>query len=150
MVGAGLFAALTLAGCTEAASPTGPTPTASATATPIASATPTRGPDSPLEIIDAYALCKAQTLYQISPDDPSKVTWAPFEEAISLLRDDGYIGIYMDATNPNAPAGASTEFAIECKVGGTIGSPDWMSFGVQSRESDRNVILANLAATDSA
>jgi len=137
----GFLAALALAGCTAAALPTEPTPVPPAEA---------RGPDSPLEIIDVYALCKAQTLYQIRPDDPSKVTWGSFGEAISLVRDDGYIGIYIEATNPNAPAGADTDFALECKVGGTIGAPDWMSFGVQTRESDRDVILANLAATDSA
>jgi len=113
-------------------------------------ATP-RGAESGTEAIDAYALCKAQTLAIIAPAELAGIFWAPFEDATWLLREDGAIGIYIEATNENkAQGGEGREVALQCKVGGTLGEPVWLDFGVGSREADRDTILDVLARTDQA
>ena len=152
-----VFASLALMGCApwapavqQSEGGEKPTPTASSgpTSAPSAAA---RGTDTRLEAIDAYALCKAQTLAIIAPEELSGISWAPFESATWLLRDDGAIGIYIEATNENnAPGSEGRDVALTCKVGGTLGEVTWLGFGVGSREADRNAILDYLASTDQA
>lgn len=151
------LASLTLAGCASQApvtqppegseGPTSTAPSAPASTPPVAE----RGADASLEAIDAYALCKAQTLAIIAPDELSGISWAPFESTTWLLREDGAIGIYIEATNENhAPGSAGRDVALSCKVGGTLGEPDWLDFGVGSRKADQDTILDILARTDQA
>ncbi|MGR0221424.1 hypothetical protein [Agromyces sp. ZXT2-6] len=105
------------------------TPPPTETAPP---ATPeARGPGSPLEAVDAYALCRAQTTRFYG--DPGRLEFAPFGEATVLLRDDGDWYVYMEVDDPSA--GDLAEVAgSECIVGGTIGEPDWELFGSIARE----------------
>ncbi|POH62796.1 hypothetical protein C3B59_11325 [Cryobacterium zongtaii] len=136
-----VLASLAVTGCAPSASVTQPTGASAAA----------RGADTPLEPIDAFALCKAQTLSQASPASLSGISWAPFENAVTLVRDDGAIGIYIEATNENRAEGSDgRDIALFCRVGGTIGEPDWLGFGVGSRETDRDYILDILSRTDQA
>ncbi|KGJ79264.1 hypothetical protein GY21_05565 [Cryobacterium roopkundense] len=84
-----------------------------------------------------YALCKAQTISYVSKS--YSATWAPFEEAITAVRDDGVIGIYIETIDNET----AKEMASVCQIGGTVGSPEWASFGVDSRPSDRDFIVAD-------
>jgi hypothetical protein len=149
-----VLAAVALGGC-AAPAPTAqpvqtaatPTPPSSAEPAPVPSAPP-RGAETNLEAIDAYALCKAQTLAIIAPAELSGISWAPFERSTWLQCDDGAIGMYIEATNENrAPGDEGREVALYCEVGGTLGEPDWLSFGVGSREADQDALLDSLAAT---
>ncbi|MGO4785220.1 hypothetical protein [Cryobacterium sp. W22_MBD10_FK3] len=149
-----VLASLALTGCTPSApmdqqTESGETPPVTeATTSPSAAA---RGADTPLEPIDAYALCKAQTLSQASPASLSGISWAPFDSAVSLLREDGAIGIYIEATNENRAEGSDgRDIALFCRVGGTMGEPDWLGFGVGSRETDPDYVLEILSRTDQA
>jgi hypothetical protein len=154
-----VLAAVTLGGCATAAPTVAPTAQPAQTAdtpsppppaepAPVPSA-PARGADTTLEAIDAYALCKAQTLAIIAPEELSGISWAPFESSTWLQRDDGAFGMYIEATNENRAADdEGREVALYCKVGGTLGEPDWLDFGVGSREPDRDALLDSLAATD--
>jgi hypothetical protein len=143
LVAAALALAGLLAGCaaeepdptnTPSAPPTTSAP-AETTAPPTETASPetpaARGPESPLEAIDAYALCRAQTTRFYG--DPGRLEFAPFDEATVLLRDDGDWYVYMEVDDPSAgdlaEAGGS-----ECIVGGTIGEPEWELFGSLARE----------------
>lgn len=148
---------MALAGCASQ-TPTAPQP---ASGEPSASTAPSepavepsaaaRGADTNLEAIDAYALCKAQTLAIIAPDELSGISWAPFESTTWLPREDGAIGIYIEATNENNAEGSEgRDVALTCKVGGTLGEPHWLDFGVGSRKADRDTILDILARTDQA
>ena len=149
-----VLASLALMGCApwvpvaqQSESGEKPTPTASSEPTSSPSAT-ARGVDTRLEAIDAYALCKAQTL-AFFPGDFSRISWGPFESATWLLRDDGAIGIYIEATDENNAVGsAGRDVALTCKVGGTLGEPVWLEFGVRLREADRNTVLDILASTE--
>ena len=152
-----VLASLALMGCTTSV-PATPQTEAGETSTSTAPLSPAstppvaeRGADASLEAIDAYALCKAQTLAIIAPDELSGITWAPFESTTWLLREDGAIGIYIEATNENSTQGtAGRDVALSCKVGGTLGEPDWLDFGVGSRKAGQDTILDILAQTDQA
>ena len=151
-----VFTSLAVVGCTPATpvdqsgSADAPAAQASSEPSPAASA-PERGAGAAIEAIDAYALCKAQTLAIIAPDELSGISWAPFDSATWLIRDDDAIGIYIEATNENQADGSEgREVALTCKVGGTMGEPDWLGFGVGSRQTDRDAILEALASTDQA
>ena len=152
-----VLASLALMGCTPsapAAQQSDGTEAPKATASPEPTSSPSaaaRSADTGLEAIDAYALCKAQTLAIIAPDELSGIAWAPFESATWLLREDGAIGIYIEATNENRAEGSDgRDVALTCKVGGTMGEPDWLDFGVGSREVDQDTIMDILARTDQA
>lgn len=138
---AGTIAAALLAGCsagdaepTAAPSPSvetaSPTPAATETAPPTTPA-PTAS-DRPLEAIDAYALCRAQTTGYF--DDFGRTEFAPFEEATVLLRDDGDWYVYMDVDDFAREPALVEAAGSECIVGGTIGEPEWELFGTISRE----------------
>jgi hypothetical protein len=130
-----------LAGCASEApapSPTtaSPTPSGSPETTPPVTDEPpgARGPEAPLEAVDAYALCRAQTL-MFHPGDPTLVAYAPFDEATVLLRDDGDWFVYMDVDDGNREPELVEVGGVECIVGGTIGEPDWRLFGAITRDS---------------
>ncbi|TFC93366.1 MULTISPECIES: hypothetical protein [Cryobacterium] len=152
-----VLASMALAGCasgTRAAqqpASDGPSATAAPEESASAPSVAPRGADTGLESIDAYALCKAQTLAIIAPDALSGISWAPFEDATWLPRGDGAIGIYIEATDETSAQGSDgRDVALTCKVGGTMGEPDWLDFGVGTREADRDTILDILARTDQA
>ncbi|MGR2752786.1 hypothetical protein [Agromyces arachidis] len=125
------------AGPTAGPSATTPSPTPSAAPETTAPATEeppaARGPGAPLEAVDAYALCRAQTL-MYHPGDPTRVEYAPFEEATVLLRDDGDWFVYMDVDDGNREPELVEVGGVECIVGGTIGEPDWQRFGAITRD----------------
>ncbi|WP_430647480.1 hypothetical protein [Agromyces sp. GXS1127] len=137
-----------LAGCTpggpvapatsEPPSATTPSPTPAPTASemPPASDEPLAADaDRPLEAIDAYALCRAQT-YAYYPGDFALLDYAPFTDATVLLRDDGLWFVYIEVDDGNRPADLVDSGASNCIVGGTIGEPQWELFGVVSRGQD--------------
>jgi hypothetical protein len=101
-------------------------------------------PTDPLDPVTVYALCKAQTISYISKS--YNATWAPFEEAITAVRDDGVIGIYIETIDNET----ANEMASFCQIGGTIGAPEWASYGVGSRISDRDFIVRTLTAHEQA
>lgn len=133
-----LVVALTLVGCTTDA----PTPASTAggiiTSTPETVATPspmpvatedpeseTRGDDSPLQAIDAYELCIAQTRDSFTrPDDVQFVT---FDQSQVWDMQNGYWNATIDVVSSD-PADAAVP-SVACIVGGTIGAPVWHSFG---------------------
>ncbi|MDJ0350703.1 hypothetical protein [Cryobacterium sp. PH29-G1] len=105
-----------------------------------AEATSATLPTDPLDPVMVYALCKAQTISYVSKS--YNATWAPFEEAITAVRDDGVIGIYIETIDKET----ANEMASVCQIGGTIGAPEWASYGVDSRISDRDFIVADLTS----
>ena len=135
------IAAALLAGCAaddadstaEPSAPaetTSPTPAATETTaptTPVPSAD-----DRPLEALDAYALCRAQTGGYYA--DPGRTEFAPFEEATVLLRDDGDWYVYMEVDDFAREPALVESAGSECIVGGTLAEPEWQSFGTISRE----------------
>jgi hypothetical protein len=121
----------------------GPTPSTPASS-PTADATVESLPTDPLDLVTVYALCKAQTISYISKS--YNATWAPFEEAITAVRDDGVIGIYIETIDNET----ANEMASFCQIGGTIGAPEWASYGVGSRISDRDFIVTTLTAHEQA
>lgn len=136
-------AVFALAGCT----PTEPTPSPSpapAETTPAPSAVPTAPPatrdaSSPLESIDAYALCRAQTTGYY-PGDFALVDFAPFDEATVLQRDDGLWFAYIEVSDGNREPALVDVGASNCIVGGTIGEPEWKRFGSMTRDGAAEII----------
>ena len=135
-----------LSACTAATPATSEPPTASASATPPTSAPPTetpgasdRGPASSLEAIDAYALCKAQTTGYY-PGDFAKVHFAPFDAASVLLRDDQSWFVWIDVDDENREPELVDVGASNCVVGGTLGEPEWWTFGTVSRDASADHI----------
>lgn len=138
---AGTIAAALLAGCaaddaeptaapSTPAATTGPTPSPTETAAPT---TPVPGAaDRPLDALDAYALCRAQTGGYY--DDPGRTEFAPFEEATVLLRDDGDWYVYMEVDDFAREPALVEAAGSECIVGGTFAEPEWQLFGTISRE----------------
>ncbi|KRE22903.1 hypothetical protein [Agromyces sp. Soil535] len=148
-----ILAALALAGCTPTPAPTlAPETTPAAPAAPSATpssppgtATNARGATTPIEAVDAYALCKAQTMVYY-PGDFAKVQFASFESSPVLLRDDGRWFVYIEAHDENREPSLVDASASNCIVGGTIGAPDWLTFGVMSRDVATEVIANYNAA----
>ncbi|GAA1058475.1 hypothetical protein GCM10017608_26100 [Agromyces luteolus] len=137
---------LALAGCapggpvapatTEPPAATTPAPSPTASEMPPASDAPiSADADRPLEAIDAYALCRAQT-YAYYPGDFALLDHAPFPDATVLLRDDGLWFVYIEVDDGNRPADLVDSSASNCIVGGTIGEPRWELFGVVARGRD--------------
>ena len=157
-----LLPALALAGCAspqpaaseapsspavESPSPTSE-PAPDESPTPDASAPPAGSADITPQV--AYDLCKQQIEAggYLAEGDPAKVTYAPFEQAVSVIRDDGYVGIYIEVTdgnNVNQP-----ESALECVVGGTAETPDWYTYGIGTRADSREEIEESLRLVHSA
>lgn len=119
---------------TPVAAPATPTPS------PTAESTPESHPTDPLDLVEVYALCKAQTVGYVSKS--YNASWVPFEEAITAVRDDGVIGVYIETIDIET----GNEMASVCQVGGTLGSPEWASYGVQTRNTDRDAIVSSLTA----
>ncbi|MEI5585094.1 MULTISPECIES: hypothetical protein [unclassified Agromyces] len=141
--------AIALAGLLAGCAPGDPDPTASpsapptttapveTTAPPPESAPPTESPsaggtDRPIEAIDAYSLCRAQTSGYYG--DPGRTVFAPFEEATVLLRDDGDWYVYMEVDDPSREPALVESAGSECIVGGTVAEPVWQLFGTIARE----------------
>jgi hypothetical protein len=143
-----LAASIALTGCTVG-SPASPSPDAAssapATTPPASSAPPTAAPEgrdatAPLEAIDAYALCKAQTTGYY-PGDFALVEFAPFADAFVRLRDDGRWFVNIEVDDGNREASLVEVAASECIVGGTIGEPEWQLFGSTTRETAEQLEL---------
>jgi hypothetical protein len=142
---------LALAGCTPP-TPVDPPVTSPPVTSPVPSATPTAPPttspttepsvrtsSSTLEAIDAYALCKAQTTGYY-PGDFALVQFAPFESATVLLRDDGLWFVYIEVHDENREPSLVDVAASHCMVGGTIGAPQWQTFGTMTRDGSEEFI----------
>jgi hypothetical protein len=91
--------------------------------------------DRPLQAIDAYALCRAQT-YAYYPGDFALLEYAPFADASVLLRDDGLWFVYIEVDDGNRPAELVDTGASNCILGGTVAEPQWELFGVVTRGQD--------------
>jgi hypothetical protein len=139
--------AVLLSGCTisvQAGPPPGsedPAPTITAvpeepTAVPE-QPTAAPDPDSPMTARDVYDECVelALTYYQGEPD---LIEFTPFEDAQVVLRDDGYIYTYIEVIDRNQDEYRSDDTASECIIGGTIGDPDRVLYGVTTRHDDRD------------
>ena len=133
---------IVLGGC---ASPAGPVPTVTVTQrvtepAPESAPEPTlvaRSAADPLEAIDAYALCKAQTIGYHNLGDPTAVVFEEFADARVVKRDDGDWYVAIESDDPNRSdqsVFAGTESASECIVGGSIGAPVWQTFGERTRD----------------
>jgi len=132
--------ALLLSGCTINVQ-AGPDPAPDAPA-PTATAEPDEptaapGPDSPMTARDVYDECVelALTYYQ---GDPALIEFTPFEEAQVVTRDDGYIYTYIEVIDRNQEEYMMDRTASECIMGGTIGDPDRVLYGVTTRHDDRD------------
>jgi hypothetical protein len=110
-----------------------PTPAPSETEMPPASDPPTDTADRPLDALDAYALCRSQTA-SFYPGDFGLLEFAPFTDATVLQRDDGDWFVYIEVDDGNRPADLVESAGSECIVGGTVGAPEWQSFGAISRD----------------
>ena len=135
MTGMLCAAALVLTGCVttttpEATGSAAPVPTITITPTPV-----TRTGDSPLEPIDAYALCKAQTM-GFYDGDPALVTFAGFADSVVALREDGAYFVYVEASDGNREPELVNVGTSTCIVAGTLGNPVWTLFGSRVRVSD--------------
>ncbi|TFB74326.1 hypothetical protein E3O06_06960 [Cryobacterium glaciale] len=133
---AGALCALVLTGCVSTTAP--PDATESAAPVPTITITPdptARTADSPLEPIDAYALCKAQTI-GFYPGDPGLVTFADFAGSFVAAREDGAYFVYVEASDGNRDPDLVDVGASNCIVGDTIGAPEWTLFGSMVRVSE--------------
>ena len=137
-------AALAFAGCAPTETTPSPSP-APAETTPVPSLAPTTEPpaprdaSSPLEAIDAYALCRAQTTGYY-PGDFALVEFAPFVDATVLLRDDGLWFVYIEVSDGNREPALVDVGASNCIVGGSLGEPEWAQFGVVTRDLSGELI----------
>lgn len=136
LLGVGL--ALAFAGCVPSGpvAPSSAPPAETTPASPASSppATPAaRNADSPLEPIDAYALCRAQTTGYYEGDF-GLVDFAPFVDATVLERTDGLWFVYIEVDDGNREPALVESAGSQCIVGGTIGEPQWEMFGAISRE----------------
>ena len=79
-----------------------------------------------------YDLCfdKVANAGYLAPGDKSNVTFAPEDEAITVTRDDGYIGIYLLISDGNNAS--SAESAVSCVAKGPSLDPDWYWYGVET------------------
>ena len=135
MLLAGALCALVLTGCVS----TTASPDATESAEPVPAITITPNPtartaDSPLELIDVYALCKAQTI-GFYEGDPGLVTFADFAGSFVAVREDGAYFVYVEASDGNLEPDLVNVGASNCIVGGTIGAPEWTMFGNMVRVS---------------
>jgi len=129
------------AGCTaqESASPA-PTVTVTVAATPSPSpseapAAESRTASSPLEAIDAYALCKAQTMINHPTAEVGRtLVYASFEDSVVVAGPDGRWFAQIPTIDQSRDVVADSY--TECVVGGTIGDPEWVVYGEGSEASE--------------
>ena len=139
-----VLAVLVLAGCTAPGAETGPEsastraplsspPATVLTPSPMPEPTEdpdssTRSPDSAIQAVDAYDLCKKQTLDSFaSPDDAE---WVSFDQSQVWDMQNGYWNATIDLTSTGP--GDESISSVTCIVGGTIGAPVWNSYGVSA------------------
>ncbi|BDZ55291.1 hypothetical protein [Agromyces marinus] len=117
----------------EAPATTTPAPASPTSEAPAASDEPApTGADRPLDALDAYALCRAQTT-GFYAGDFALVEYAPYSDASVLLRDDGLWFVYIEVEDGNRSADLVDVAASNCIVGGTVAEPRWELFGVVTR-----------------
>lgn len=140
------FSSLSLSACTPtppapSEQPTSEAPSTTPPTTPAAEAPAAsdRGPGSPIEAIDAYALCKAQTTGYYGGDF-AKVHFAPFDAASVLQRDDQNWFVWIDVTDENREPELVDAAASNCIVGGSLGEPAWWTFGTVSNDGAEELI----------
>ena len=121
----GAVIALSLGGCASAEAPeTTPAPTVTVTATPAPTEAVPRGPDSPIEAIDAYVMCLPwATSYSAHP---MEVEVAPFDDprTVVTVRSDGNWFVYLHVIN-NRAGYDGQEMATGCLLKGTMGDVEW-------------------------
>ncbi len=113
----------------ETPAPQTPAPTVTVTAAPVE-----RGPDTPYDLFDAWLSCRDLTTAVY--DDPGRVEFASFDESDVVRRDDDLIYVYIETVDSSS--GEAREVASECILGGTLGDPDQLLFGVTARSTDRD------------
>ncbi|MDQ4138316.1 MAG: hypothetical protein M3116_05640, partial [Actinomycetota bacterium] len=122
--------AVLLSACTISVQ-AGPPPVTAEPAPPATAAPeePTTASDAPMTARDVYDECVelALTYYQ---GDPELIEFTPFEDAQVVTRDDGYIYAYIEVIDRNQDEYRSDDTASECIMGGTIGDPDRVLYGV--------------------
>jgi hypothetical protein len=130
-----ILAAL-LSGCTNSV-PAGPPSAEEPTPTLTAVRTTTPDPDAPMTARDVYDECVelALTYYR---GDPRLIEFTPFDDAQVVARDDGYIYAYIEVIDRNQDEYRSDDTASECIMGGTVGDPDRVLYGVTTRHDDRD------------
>jgi len=79
-----------------------------------------------------YDICfeKVANAGFLASGDKSNVTFAPEDEAITVTRDDGYIGIYLLINDGNNAS--SAESAVSCVAKGSPLDPQWYWYGVET------------------
>jgi hypothetical protein len=129
------------AGCTTQDSAS-PAPTVTVTGAAAPSPSPSEVPAaeprtavSPLEAVDAYALCKAQTMINHPTAEVAKtLVYASFEDSVVVAGPQGrwFAQIPTVDQSRNVVAHSYTE----CVVGGTIGDPEWVVYGEGTEASE--------------
>ena len=129
----------------DSASDSPATPTSSQPATspssssvPSSSPAPTSPANEPISTSTIYDLCIDVSAEFLAPGDPGNVSHAPESEATTLVRDDGYVAIYIEIVDGNNAS--SAEAAISCVAGGTVAAPFWYNYGVATRAADATEI----------
>lgn len=99
------------------------------TTPPAASTTPTSGVAEVNEA-NIYEICVEKIINagQLAKGDRANVSFAPQSEATTLIRDDGYIGVYFEAEDGNNTFQSAA--GIVCIAKGNSTNPDWDRFGV--------------------
>jgi hypothetical protein len=119
-----------LMGCSAAAPDTNPS---GAPATSTSSDAPASEPAT-IDITEKnlYDVCidKVTESGHLASGDESNVTFAPEDDAVTVTRDDGYIGIYLLVTDGNNAF--SAESAISCVAKGPSLDPQWYWYGVET------------------
>ena len=132
---------LSLSGCAAGASTPAATVTVTAQPTPAPTATvapdapPARTADSTLEAIDAYALCKAQTMVNHPTAEVGRtLVYAPFDESVVASGPDSRW--FVEVPTVDQSREPVTDSFTQCIVGGTIGDPQWTTYGESSESTE--------------
>jgi hypothetical protein len=114
-----------------------PTPTVTVTAEPAPAEPIERTADTPIDLLDAYALCRAYTWTYFETEtglDLNLIDYASFADSQVVERTDGLVYVYIEVENGNTTSEAQREVAANCILGGTIGEPEIVTIGAQTRE----------------
>lgn len=118
---------LTLAGCSTPSELPGPRPTVA-----VAGTQPPRSADTPFDKWDAYLACRNLSLPFVDPDDAEAAKFGTFAHSYLVKRRDGLFYVYIEYVDTNY-TGASHLGAAVCILGGTLGSPIYVSDGASDR-----------------
>ena len=118
---------LMLAGCSAPSKLPGPKPIVAVAATP-----PARSADTSFDKWDAYLACRNLSLPFVDPDNAQAAKFATFAHSYLVKRKDGLFYVYIEYVDTSY-TGASHLGAAVCILGGTLGSPIYVSYGASDR-----------------